>query len=119
MSRFIELELTLLNGDRLYLCDRSFEVHSQIRKNYDEETEIDGANINGYAVIESYAYVVEKIRRAKSASMSNHEHEEYLESKYEEILEMNVSDFIDSLPPEFEKDIVRLIWASIEQGDTR
>tara|TARA_X000001382_G_C3015412_1_gene129893 strand:+ start:282 stop:422 length:141 start_codon:yes stop_codon:yes gene_type:complete len=46
--------------------------------------------------------------------MSNHEHEEYLERKYEEILEMNVSDFIDSLPQEFEKDIVRLIWASIE-----
>lgn len=46
--------------------------------------------------------------------MSNHEHEEYLERKYEEILEMNVSDFIDSLPQDLEKEIVRLIWFSIE-----
>ena len=64
MSRFIELELTLLNGDRLYLCDRSFEVHSQIRKNYGWDTEIEGANVNGYAVIEDYNFVVEMIRKA-------------------------------------------------------
>ena len=64
MSRFIELELTLLNGDRLYLCDRSFRVHSETRKNYDAETEYNGAGVNGYAVIEDYDHVVKMIRRA-------------------------------------------------------
>jgi len=46
--------------------------------------------------------------------MSNHEYEEYLERKFEDILEMNVSDFIDSLPQDLEKEIIRLIWSSIE-----
>ena len=35
MDRVIELELTLLSGDRLYLCDRLFKVTSETRKNYD------------------------------------------------------------------------------------
>lgn len=67
MSKFIELELTLLNGDRLYLCDRSFVVHSETRKNYDAETDYNGAGVNGFGVIEDYDQVIKMIRTAKEA----------------------------------------------------
>jgi hypothetical protein len=68
MDRVIELELTLLSGDRLYLCDRFFKVTSETRKNYDAETDYSGAGVNGFAVIEDYDHVVSIIRKLKGAS---------------------------------------------------
>ena len=65
MDRVIELELTLLNGDRLYLCDRVFKVHSETRKNYDAETDYSGSGVNGFAVIEEYDQVVSTIKKLK------------------------------------------------------
>ena len=44
----------------------------------------------------------------------NHEHEEYLERKYEDILELKVGDFIDSVPEELQVKIIDLIQESIE-----
>ena len=65
MDKFIELELTLMNGDRYYLCDRSFVVISETRRNYDLGVEYDAAGVNGVAVIEDYDHVVSMIRKAK------------------------------------------------------
>ena len=65
MDRVIELELTLLNGDRLYLCDRLFKVYSETRKNYDAETDYSGSGVNGFSVIEEYDQVVSTIRKLK------------------------------------------------------
>lgn len=69
MDRVIELELTLLNGDRLYLCDRFFKVTSETRKNYDTETEYSGAGVNGLAVIEDYDHVISMIRKLKGVTI--------------------------------------------------
>ena len=68
MDRVIELELTLLSGDRLYLCDRVFKVHSETRKNYDAETDYSGAGVNGFAVTEDYDHVISMIRKLKGAA---------------------------------------------------
>ncbi len=65
MHKFIELELTLMNGDQYYLCDRSFVVVSETRRNYDLGVDYNGAGVNGVAVIESYDHVVSMIRAAK------------------------------------------------------
>ena len=67
MDKFIELELTLMNGDRYYLCDRSFVVISETRKNYDLGVDYNGAGVNGVAVVESYERVISMIREAKGA----------------------------------------------------
>ena len=41
--------------------------------------------------------------------MSHHGHEEYLERKFEDIMELSVGDYIDSLPEELQSKIIDLI----------
>ena len=65
MDKFIELQLTLMNGDRYYLCDRSFNVISETRRNYDLGVDYNGSGVNGVAVVESYERVISMIRAAK------------------------------------------------------
>lgn len=72
MDKMIELELTLMSGDRYYLCDRSFVVISETRRNYDLGVDYNGAGVNGIAVVESYDHVVSMIRKAKGDDRLTH-----------------------------------------------
>jgi len=65
MDKFIELELTLMNGDRYYLCDRSFTVVSETRFNHELGVDYNGAGVNGFSVIEDYDHVISMIRNKK------------------------------------------------------
>jgi len=71
MEKFIELELTLTNGDVYYICDRSFVVmeehrHQQVGNDDDVYHEITNAcSVNGYSVMEKYEDVIAMIRKAK------------------------------------------------------
>jgi len=75
MDKFIELELTLMNGDEYYICDRSFSVmvehrHQQVGNNPSEDVFHKITNacaVNGYSVMERYEEVIAMIRKAKGA----------------------------------------------------
>ena len=45
--------------------------------------------------------------------MSHHGHQEYLERKFEDILELSVGDYIDTLPEELQLKIIDLIQEGI------
>ena len=66
MEKFIELELTLMNGDEYYICDRAFVVMREHRNRPDEHHLLyDACSVNGFAVMETYSEVIEMIRKAK------------------------------------------------------
>ena len=65
MEKFIELELTLMNGDEYYICDRSFSVMREHRQGFTVTT--DACSVNGFAVMETYSEVIAMIRKAKGA----------------------------------------------------
>tara|TARA_R110000851_G_scaffold192069_1_gene342604 strand:+ start:50 stop:271 length:222 start_codon:yes stop_codon:yes gene_type:complete len=70
MEKFIELELTLMNGDEYYICDRSFSVMREHRNRVVDGAKratqiVDACAVNGYAVMETYSEVIAMIRKAK------------------------------------------------------
>ena len=72
MEKFIELELTLMNGDEYYICDRSFVVMREHRNKMVDGAKratqvVDACAVNGYSVMETYSEVIAMIRAAKGA----------------------------------------------------
>ena len=68
MDKFIELDLSLINGDEYYICDRAFVVMREHRNRPDEHHLLyDACSVNGFAVMEKYSEVLEMIREAKGA----------------------------------------------------
>tara|TARA_R110000787_G_scaffold115751_6_gene225811 strand:+ start:762 stop:974 length:213 start_codon:yes stop_codon:yes gene_type:complete len=67
MDKFIELELTLMNGDDYYICDRSFSVMMEKRKQPWNPDTYKACAVNGFAVMETYSEVIAMIRKAKGA----------------------------------------------------
>ncbi len=66
MDKFIELELTLMNGDEYYICDRAFVVMREHRRNPRPDYLLyDACSVNGFAVMETYFEVIDMIREAK------------------------------------------------------
>ena len=74
MDKFIELELTLMNGDVFYICDRSFVVmeehrHQQVGNVGDDVYHkiTNACSVNGYSVMETHEDVIAMIRKAKNS----------------------------------------------------
>ena len=70
MEKFIELELTLMNGDEYYICDRAFVVMRERRNRLVDGAKratqvVDACSVNGYSVMETYSEVIDMIREAK------------------------------------------------------
>ena len=70
MGKFIELELTLMNGDEYYICDRAFVVMRERRNRLVDGAKratqvVDACSVNGYSVMETYSEVIDMIREAK------------------------------------------------------
>jgi len=70
MDKFIELELTLMNGDEYYICDRSFVVMREHRNRLVDGAKkatqvVDACSVNGYSVMETYSEVIAMIREKK------------------------------------------------------
>lgn len=70
MEKFIELELTLMNGDEYYICDRAFVVMREHRNRLVDGAKratqiVDACSVNGYSVMETYSEVIDMIREAK------------------------------------------------------
>jgi len=70
MEKFIELELTLMNGDEYYICDRSFSVMREHRNKMVDGAKratqvVDDCSVNGYSVMETYSEVIAMIREKK------------------------------------------------------
>ena len=66
MGEFIQLELTLMNGDEYYICDRAFVVMREHRNRPDEHHLLyDACSVNGFAVMETYSEVIAMIREKK------------------------------------------------------
>jgi hypothetical protein len=61
MNTYIELELTLMNGDLYYLYDCRFTVMQHKGSG--------GCSVNGYAVLEAYEWVVDMIRERMQESV--------------------------------------------------
>ena len=70
MGKFIQLELTLMNGDEYYICDRAFVVMRERRNRLVDGAKratqvVDACSVNGYSVMETYSEVVAMIREKK------------------------------------------------------
>mgnify|MGYP005747570583 CR=1 FL=1 len=70
MGKFIQLELTLMNGDEYYICDRAFVVMRERRNRLVDGAKratqvVDACSVNGYSVMETYSEVIDMIREAK------------------------------------------------------
>jgi hypothetical protein len=70
MEKFIELELTLMNGDEYYICDRAFVVMREHRNKMVDGAKratqvVDACAVNGYSVMETYSEVIAMIREKK------------------------------------------------------
>ena len=70
MEKFIELELTLMNGDEYYICDRAFVVMREHRNRLVDGAKkatqvVDACSVNGYSVMETYSEVIAMIREKK------------------------------------------------------
>ena len=70
MGKFIQLELTLMNGDEYYICDRAFVVMREHRNKMVDGAKratqvVDACSVNGYSVMETYSEVIDMIREAK------------------------------------------------------